>query len=415
MWTRRRFLTSGLAASGLATIPGGVTAASATEQGPHSVVVLMLRGGVDGVWAFDPKTRSEVAPRVEVPYTPDQITEAGGLRFGPHWSELAPHAPHLSVVRGVQVRTANHSTGSQQMVRMKTGVSEHTPGVLDIIGTQRGARPLASVTLGSTSNLEFTPASFGGPTFEKGTTVFDVFDELDPDELALLSRVYAHHLESTGSWKSGATLDRTRAHLQQVQALFDRLPGVAAFQPEEWSSSTSGQAIAEDLQRTLWLLENELTRCVYVKVYLNWDSHYDNTKKQRRSSGDFVPVFSRFLDALRTRTGPRGRLADHTMVVAGSELGRFPILNGVRGKDHFPETTLLFAGAGVRTDGRGIAHGQTGPMMEGQALSMSTGLPDRRGRHLVLDDIGTTLLAMTGFDPERYGYRGHRLRFMEAP
>jgi len=413
MWTRRHLLQMGAASAALAAIPGGVRAAPVAGAGPHSVVVLFLRGGVDGVYAFDPKTRSEVAPKVDVPYGPVGITEAGGLRMGPHWNLLSRHAERLAVVHGIQVKTANHESGAEQMLRLKTGVSTRVPGILDIIGSQRGDRPLASVTMGEVSSLEFAPAAFGGPTTTSKHTVLDLLDDVSPDDYALLSRVYAQHLEDTHSWAPSTRRDRTREHLAQVQALFARMPEVPPFEPEKWTSSASTQPIARDLQRTLWLLENDLTRCVYLKVYLNWDSHYDNAGKQRVSSGRFVSLFSRFLDELTTRTGPRGVLADHTLLVAGSELGRFPVLNGVQGKDHFPETSLLFSGPGIRTNGRGATYGQTGKMMEGLPVSLATGAPHDTGTHLILDDVGTTLLHMTGFTPDRFGYRGRRMAFLE--
>lgn len=413
MWTRRQLLHGGLAAAGLAALPGGVAAAPVAAQGPHAVVVLMLRGGVDGVYALDPKTRTEVAPGVDVPYSTAAIAQSGGLRFGPHWAGLLRHAPSLATVRGLQVKTANHESGALQMLRLKTAVARRAPGILDIIGSQRGDRPLGAVTLGVTSSLEFAPAAFGGPTGESDKTIFDRLDAVAPEDFALLSQVYTEHLEATAQWSPGASLDRTRDHLAQVRALFDRMPEVPPFEPEEWSKSSGAQSIARDLQRTLWLLENGLTRGVYVKIFQDWDSHFDNAAKQASASRRFVPMFARFLDELQARQGPRGRLSDHTLVVAGSELGRFPIINGVDGKDHFPETSVVLSGPGIRTDGHGIAHGQTGSMMEGLRLSLRTGRPDDLGTHLVLDDLGTTLLHMCGLVPERYGYRGRRLSFLE--
>jgi hypothetical protein len=45
---------------------------------------------------------------------------------------------------------------------------------------------------------------------------------------------------------------------------------------------------------------------------------------------------------------------------------------------------------------------------------MATGMPEAGATHLALDDLGTTLLHMTGYDPTMYGYRGRRMRFLEA-
>jgi hypothetical protein len=45
-------------------------------------------------------------------------------------------------------------------------------------------------------------------------------------------------------------------------------------------------------------------------------------------------------------------------------------------------------------------------------VSLATGRPDPAGHLLRIDDLGTTLLALDGADPERYGYTGERLRFL---
>ena len=414
MWNRRQLLRLGLASWGLSALPRTALGAPArTSKGPRNIVVLMLRGGVDGVYAFDPKERSEVAAGVDVPYSPDHITEAGGLLLGPHYNALKPFASDFAVVKGLQVKTANHESGSLQMLRLKTAASRRTPGILDIIGADRDDRPLGCVTLGNTSSFEYAPAAFGGPTYSANNTLLDHLDAAGPDDFALLSRVYAQHAERVAGWSDSGARDRSAEHLRQVQALFARMPSVPAYEEADWQQAGTGAKLAADFQRTLWLLENDLARGVYMKVYLNWDSHFDNARKQRGASGTFVPVFKRFLRELRTRRNAHGSLHEQTLVVAGSELARFPVLNGNNGKDHFPETTVLLSGAGVNTGKNGAVYGQTGKLMEGLRVSLDTGRPDDTGTHLVLDDLGTTLLHLCGFDPERYGYRGRHLRFLE--
>jgi hypothetical protein len=86
-------------------------------------------------------------------------------------------------------------------------------------------------------------------------------------------------------------------------------------------------------------------------------------------------------------------------------------VNSNLGKDHFPESSFLFYGSGIAA---GRAFVPTGRRMEGLAVSAKTGLPgDAGAEHLVLDDIGTTLLHIHGLRPDTYGYRGRRLNFLE--
>jgi len=284
------------------------------------------------------------------------------------------------------------------------------PSILDIIGQHR-EQPLASVTIGKTSSAESTAGTLGGPTQDSQRTVLDKADQLSADDARMLSEVYTSHLKRIPKWHSSEDAEHTRDHLQQSAAFFERLTEVPGFDPEEWSKRSQRQAVARDFQRTLWLLENDLTRGVYLKLFLDWDSHYFNAQKQTGANRSFTFVFNRFLTELHRRSNAFGTLAEQTCLVLGSELGRFPIINSNLGKDHFPEAPYIFMGPGIQG---GRSFGQTGRMMEGGKVSLKTGQPDSAGSYLVLDDVGTTLLHMAGLNPRVYGYRGQRLRFIEA-
>jgi uncharacterized protein (DUF1501 family) len=378
--------------------------------GPRYVVVLFLRGGMDGVYTTDPKTRAEVAAKVDVPYNANEIVDAGGLQFGPHYAKMKRWAGKMAVLHGVQVRTANHESGAMQMLRMKTAVTANMPGILDVIGQER-EQPLASVTMGTTSSLEHSPGGFGGPTADSENTIVDALDDLKQEDLDVLARTYRRHLERSPRWATSAAAVRTRDHLEQAAALFEKLKTTKPFAAENWAGR---DGLGRDLQRTLWFLENDLTRGVFVKVFFDWDSHYNNARKQTSANLGFVEVIDRFFEELQQRRNAGGTLADQTMLVIGSELGRFPLLNTNLGKDHFPETTLTFLGPNINTaDGKGARFVPTGRMMEGLKVSLKTGQPDKNGTEIFLDDVGATMLHAVGMNPALYGYRGRRLTFLE--
>lgn len=379
---------------------------------PRYLVQIFLRGGIDAIYTFDPKTRTEVAPGVDVPYSPNSIVDAGPHQFGPHFKQLARWGDRLTIVRGVQVSTANHESGALQMLRMKTGVSRNMPSLLDVAGTARQGQPLAGITLGRTSSLEHSPSGVVAPTTRSNDNIVERLDRLSSSDFDTLAKAYRAHVESVKAWPASHQRKHSLQHLSDVANLFARLADVPKFRKR----TTSGQGgdpakIAEDLERTLWLLEHDLTSGVYLKVFLDWDSHFHNARKQRQASGLFVPMLDQFFESLATRSNEHGLLSDNTLVVIGSELGRFPRLNGNRGKDHFPETGLLFFGAGVVA---GQAFGPTSSLLEGRKLNLATGAPDAAGSHLTLNDVGATLLHIMGVEPSRHGYRGRILRFLEA-
>ncbi len=375
--------------------------------GPRYFVTLFLRGGIDGVYTIDPKTRADVDADVDVPYGVDSIVDAGNVQFGPHFAKLKPWANKMAVVKGLQVHVANHESGAYQLLRMRTAVTANIPSLHEILG-QRREQPLASVTLGDLSSFDYSAGSIVAPTGGGGTTSLDAMDQLSDEELDLLARSYKQHLKTMSSSGLSERQARTKEHLSQAAAFFDKSKDLPRFTAKSWGLSKD---TSTDLQRTLWFLENDLARGVSVKIQFDWDSHFRNADKQARANGTFVALLDRFLSELSKRKNKFGSLADQTVLIVGSELGRFPVLNGNEGKDHFPETGLIVMGPGIKPG----TYGQTAKRMQGMKTSMTTGRADDvGGRKLELDDLGVTLLAQAGYHPEVYGYRGQRMAFLEG-
>jgi hypothetical protein len=413
-FTRRQFV----AASAASWLCAGLPRAHAKGRGnagngPRYFVTLFLRGGIDAVYTLDPKRKGEVEDRVDVPYEGNDIVDAGEIQFGPHFEPLKKWAPKMAIVRGVQVKTANHESGAYQMVRMRTSVTTTMPSLYDVIGQTRDEQPLGSVLLGECSTFEHSPGALAAPTgTEGGKTALDMLDGLAEEDIAVLAKVYKQHLQRVPKWQASSEAERTRDYLSQLAAFFERMKGVKRFAPEEWNKSEGKtKRYGEDLQRTLWFLENDLARGVCVKLFFDWDSHYRNADKQKSSNQSFTKILNKFLKELHERKNEHGTLADQTLVVIASELGRFPVINGNLGKDHWPETSLMFVGPHVK---QGTVWVPTGKFMEGLPVSLTTGKPGDPGAdHLVLDDVGTTLVHMAGLDPALFGYRGRRLQFLE--
>lgn len=399
--SRRQFV----AATASSWLCAGLPRAHArtAPKGPRYFVTFFLRGGMDAVYTLDPKTRADVEANIDVPYGANEIVDASGMPFGPHFKRMAKWAPKMAIVKGVQVKTANHESGAYQMLRMRTSVTTSMPSLFDIIGQERDTQPLASVTLGDLSSFEHSPGAVIVPT-GRGNTSLDAIDGLSDEDIAILARVYAGHLERFPKWQASPEANRTREHVAQAAAFFERMKTTPHF------DNGKGAGLAEDMQRTLWFLENDLARGVCVKIFLDWDSHYRNADKQVQATGSFTAALDKFLEDLHSRKNAYGNLADQTVVVVGSELGRFPVINGNLGKDHFPESSYVFMGPNINV---GHSFVPTGKRMEGLPVSAKTGKAGEAGaEHVVLDDLGTTMLHMAGMNPSLYGYRGRKLDFL---
>ena len=92
-------------------------------------------------------------------------------------------------------------------------------------------------------------------------------------------------------------------------------------------------------------------------------------------------------------------LADEIVIVAQSEFGRTPSLNGGGGKDHWPFVSSMVVGSGVRG---GFTVGATDDGLIGLPINYQTGMADTsNGTMLGTENLGTALLKLGGLDNEK--------------
>lgn len=383
----------------------------AVATGPRYWIQILLSGGHDTLYTTDGKTAGEVDGIVTLPT--DNVVSPGPHRFGPHFAPLSRWGADLTVLNGVQVRTVNHDTGEKQFFHLKTNISEAMPTALDVIASKRQGQPLGVAYLNLSARVMHSPAYFGTADkfyFGQGD-VFDQVARARPGELAQLAGVLRKQAGTfTRRGPGWRQAEQTATYLREVADFFERAATVPPLVPSDRSPDYVAQSMSESLERALWLIENDLCCGVVVDLgLLGWDTHIRNESKQAEMNGNFVTYFDDFLSELRDRKNAHGSLADQTVTIVGSELGRFPHQNDMLGKDHLPQTSFLFAGPGFH---KGRTFGKTGPRMEGLPLSYASGDPATAGRIPFLDDVGATMLHLAGLDPERYGYTGRVCEFL---
>lgn len=382
------------------------------DSGARYWVLILLSGGHDTLYTTDPKSDGDVDSIVTLP-TDNRITAAGDVRFGPHFAPLSRWGAQLTVLNGVQVRTVNHDTGQKQFFHLRTNIPDGIPSVLDIIATRRSGQPLGVAYLNLSSRVMHSPAYFGTADpfyFGKGD-IFDQIARVSPANLAVLAKVLRRRAGDIGRSSPGwREAEQTAIYLDETAAFFEQAADAPSLVARERSTDYVTQTMADSLERALWLIQNDLCCGVVVDVgLLGWDSHIRNESKQAEMNGNFVKFFDDYLAALHSRSNRHGTLAENTVTVVGSELGRFPHQNDMLGKDHLPQTSLLLAGPGIRA---GRSFGRTGRRMEGLPIAYDSGDRAEAGRVPLLDDVGATLLHLAGIDPERYGYSGEVCRFL---
>jgi hypothetical protein len=397
-----------LAGDGSSRVNPARTATAATlpvSSAPPNVLLLHLNGGMDAVLTTDPKTRCDVADDIDLPYEEEAIRTVGTMRFGPHARSLVPFAEDLVFINGVAVRTAGHVPGFSQVLRCKLGYHGDEPPILDLIGAHRRGEPLTSMALGQPLMSAYSSAGF------RADALVHRAEHLSPDDRRLLAKTLRAQAAGLRAESKGDRTLVTAHNIEDAAAFLDRLDVVPPLEVETWSANEKAQGDAKSLQTVLWAFRNQITRTAVLSVE-QWDSHSDNVEVQQKASYGFFPLLARCLGEMKRREPDGTRLLDRTLIVAMSELGRFPVLNAMNGKDHYPEIPVILAG-GPLGDSRGQAYGLTDRDQKARPVSLRTGKSVGRAPAVLdLDDLGATLLRASHVEPTTYGYHGRPLEFL---
>jgi uncharacterized protein (DUF1501 family) len=387
----------------------------ASDQ-PRYFLQILLAGGIDPVFGLDPKTRRDLEPRYDAPVTDDQIRASGEVTLGPHLHALLPWADRFSVVRGVSTYSVAHVPGIAAFYAGKIGVDAAlgTPSLGEVVGATREPEQICSaVTLGEQLQVAVSP---GMLTTDTLTSLLEQTREerlMSADFLAqrrakLLARVARPDERLKTTAETLATSERLLRKLAAIPGPTPTADDEARMRSQGSGPLTSMDAdhrYAELMMRTLWLFKYDLCKSV-VLVVREWDSHSNNARMQAGSSLGFFSDLARLLREMQRELVNGVPMLDQTLVFMGSEMGRFPIVNSLDGKHHFPENAYLLMGPGIE---RGHVFGGTGRDAQSLVADPRTGKPDRAGKKLDLDDLVATVLTATGLNPAERGYYGQRL------
>ncbi|HVK89325.1 MAG TPA: DUF1501 domain-containing protein [Kofleriaceae bacterium] len=377
---------------------------------------IRIPGGIDAVLTTNPRRSNELSSAVDRPFGDADVFEEAGNRFGPHMAPLKGWLDRLTILNNVRTETVSHPGGRQQHARLRIGAPSEAPLITEIVGAHLGTGAIPSVALGLAGHMSPRTLNCTGAQMRGGPTLCDDFAELSSAELLRGAEI----LERTAQRSTGS--QREVQNTREVARYMRKLAGSPAFTFEQWAEETAPEdlmvmgipltlPLQKQLQQTVWMLENEITSTVLLNVQaMDWDSHFDNLSTQTKHNAVFFPLLARFFEQLATRRNAHGTLADNTVVVLMSELGRHPYLNASHGKDHLPEAPLIMFGKPFKPG----VYGATGREMEALPVDPATGQLAKNGRMVRLDDIGVTILDAFGIDPLTYGYQGRPVEFLRS-
>lgn len=419
--SRRTALKASAAAAACVALPSVLHRASAQTApaaAASKLVIVLASGGWDQTYVLDPKLGASGVDAAE-----GTIQQFGDIPILVHPSRPAVtrfftrYAERVTVLNGVQTRSFVHP---DCMKRVLTGSpSETTPDMGAITAFERGRElpvpylalggqarsgPFAAVTgrTGTTNQLAALvddAAAYPGPS---GPFIPEVGLSPTEDERALVRS----YLDASTA-RLAATRGQTGYNKKRVEdfaASLDRAERLRAFARDNGAGDRD-YTLDLDVQIPLAVraLEQGLS-CAALMQTNDWDTHQDNARQSMKFEGMFGAL-ELLVDALEQRA-----LLDDTLVLVLSEMGRTPKLNADNGKDHWPVTSAMLLGAGVRG---GQVLGGTGEGLEALPLDLATGLPQPGGEqlqagHLVAGVLDTLGIDSSAYLPEAQPFRAFR-------
>ena len=372
--SRRQWLGSTAAASGALAVGGlgGLVSPAVAEQlaaKDKQVLFIWIDGGMSQYESWDPKPGTQFGG----PYRPIQ-TSLPGVQICELMPRSAKIMHHLALVRNMCTQDNSHSAGVPRIQRgdpKDRGVVYPFFGsaVAKLMGSGKsGLPPYVSIKPGS-GGFFYQDAGFLGPQF--GALAFG--DGKPPENLlrpesiteaddlarnalrASLNKRYAERRRQENSNAHAAVYDMA-ATLMKRQDLFDAT---------KLSPTDVQRYGTHEFGRHMLLARNMLEAGVrFVKVTsYGWDTHGDNFLGHQSLMPRFDQAFASIIEDLHTRG-----MLDNVLVIAMSEFGRTPRINGHIGRDHWPEAwSLALAGCGLK---KGTVVGKTndlGTFVEGDA------------------------------------------------
>ena len=399
---RRTLLATGLGALGAALLPTRARAAGTVAGRDLNFLFVTCYGGWDPTRVFAPVFGSQ-----SVDMEPDAASAtAGGLQYVDHPERPSVRAfmdanyERTMFVNGTIVQAVSHASSLR---RLFTGGTSETlsdwPSLLAVAGAGFTAPNLvisgpsypgvlADVSCRTGSNGQLA-SLLAGDIIARGDMAASA------PSAASEARVSRYLSERSQALLDKATNTQDQALLGSFLnglTLGEGLKGTR--DAVDWSASTftDQAALAVDV------LALGLSRCVTLDYTLNtWDTHSGNDYYQTRNFEGVFAELVLLLDALRATPGRiAATVADETVVVVISEMGRCPLLNPSAGKDHWPYTSAMLSGPNLSTN-RVIGGYDSG--LYGVPVDLATGDATDSGDDITPQVLGATLLALGDVDP----------------
>jgi hypothetical protein len=327
-----------------------------------AVIHLWLTGGVSQLDTWDPKPG--IDSRYRSQFNPIE-TNVSGIRISEHLPLTARQADKYVIIRSMTHKQAAHEAACNLVQSGHNPLPTiQFPAVPAVVGKEMPRRgDLPSVIAIPAATGSWDKAGFLGPHHNP-------FDAGNPNVEAY--KVRDLELPMGVDW---SRMDHRRSLLAVVDEKFRRLDTQGVVESMDAYYRTAFQLMQSEQAKRAFRIDQEPealrerygrtslgqgsllarrlveagARFVTVSRGFNtWDHHKDIFPLLKN---DFLPELDRAFSTLLDDLAQRGML-DSTLVIVTGEFGRTPEVNGMGGRDHWPNVfSLVMAGAGI-TGGR---------------------------------------------------------------
>ena len=402
--TRRRLL-QGATAFGAATAAGlGYNRPAGAAAPERKFIFFFASGGWDTTTVFDPHFDSDgvdMDPMTELGEAGNLMFTAGDdrpnvKRFFQRWGRRA------AICNGVNAHSVGHDSAAQ-FVLTGTSASSFADWPTTLAANAIGDYPLPHAVF---SGPAFPGNSGSAVVRAGGGTLLDLIDAsilTSSDQPVSVpstptdSMVDAYVAARVAKYANG----RTGMGGARASSLQDNLDRAITLEGRRFEAGLSdlGSDLLDQAVKASELMRLGLSRCAMIGIPGGYDSHGDETV-QAPNQDAFFEALDGLMDHLAATPGlATPWLIDEVVIVALSEFGRTPLLNGGGGKDHWPFGSALVVGSGVAGN-RMI--GATDDELVAKSIDFSTGQASDTGDALNCENLGVTLLKLGGLDPENF-------------
>jgi len=405
-FSRRGILGNTAALAALAKIGWHPNMARAA-QGERKFLFFFAGGAWDTTTVFDPHYGSNIID-MDIDTYPKQvgnIVHTGGEdrpnveRFFTRWGQ------RTAIVNGLDAHSVGHASGTQ-LTLTGTSASSYSDWPTLLAANGRGEYPLphlvfsgpnfagnngsAVVRAGGGTLLDLINASINGsadnptPVFEPpADSVIDAFVH------KRIAKFAAKHEIAGGdsSRRAESFLNNTERAMEIESRQF------------EAGLNNLGNSILDQAIKATEMMRLGLTRTAMIRIPGGWDCH-GGVQVNAPQMENFFSALDGLMEHMANTPGLATQyLIDEVTVVAQSEFGRTPSLNGGGGKDHWPFTSQMLIGSGING---GHSLGATDDGLIGVPVDFESGRISDNGQMLGTEHVGVALLKLGGLDPEKF-------------